>query len=263
MTDFSVFINTLSGLTGLDKSVVAAWVKMEQGVNNNVLGITSSSAKTTANPHGLLSFANQTAAAEATANLLKTSPNYKGIMASTGGTPAQQAMAIAQSPWHLGGAGLKAAGGTDPYYLAGFVKAGLLTGIAGAAPPSSSSSGSSSSSSDSLASQLVALVFGGQVGKKSWQQAAEDALSAGTITVPNYSLLSDSISKAGVNPSSTITSSDYTKVLTASASVQTGLQTLQNAIPDVQSALGFVGVIIVGIAFLGLGGLVLLKGKKQ
>src|ERR1035437_4854184 len=116
MADFTVFINNLSALTGLDKSVVAAWVSMEQGVNNNVLGITSASAKTASNTHGLLSFTNQAAAASATANLLKTSSNYTGIIASTSGSPSQQALAIAKSPWHLGAAGVKAAGGVDPYY---------------------------------------------------------------------------------------------------------------------------------------------------
>ena len=124
---FQPFIDRLSSQTGLDKSVVAAWVKMEQGVNNNVLGITSASAKTPSNTHGLLKFSSQSAAADATAALLKRSSNYRGIVASFGQSPSAQAEAIARSPWHLGGAGTKAAGGASPYYWKGFVSAGLLS----------------------------------------------------------------------------------------------------------------------------------------
>jgi hypothetical protein len=128
MANFTEFINSLSAQTGLNKSVIAAWVSREQGVNNNVLGVTSSSLKSPSNTHGLVSYPSQTAGATATANLLKSSSQYSGIIASASGTPQQQALAIAQSPWHLGGQGLKAAGGTDPYYYKGFVQAGILSG---------------------------------------------------------------------------------------------------------------------------------------
>ena len=130
MGKFDEFINQLSAQTGLHKDVIAAWVQREQGVNNNVLGITSNSAKTAQNPHGLATFKSQTAAANATATLLQVSSNYAGIRATYGGTSQEQALAIAQSPWHLGATGLKNAGGTDPYYYNGFVQAGILKGSA-------------------------------------------------------------------------------------------------------------------------------------
>lgn len=119
MANFTEFINELHDRTGLNVDVISAWVSREQGVNNNVLGITSG--------RKLLTFPSQKAAADATANLLQRSSNYSGIIASVGGTSQQQALAIAQSPWRLGGTGLKNVGGTDPYYLAGFVKAGILS----------------------------------------------------------------------------------------------------------------------------------------
>lgn len=128
MGKYDEFINRLSALTGLHTDVLTAWVQREQGVNNNILGITSASARTPSNPHGLLSFPSQTAAANATAAILKSSPMYSGIIASASGSSQQQALAIAQSPWHLGPAGLRAAGGTDPYYYTGFVRAGILSG---------------------------------------------------------------------------------------------------------------------------------------
>lgn len=255
MTDHSVFVNELSALTGLDKGVLTEWANLENGVNNNILGVTSGGV--------LKTYSSQTAAAQDTAALLKSSPNYKNIIASTSGSPAQQALAIAQSPWRLGPTGLKNQGGTDPYYLKGFIGAGILTGSAGTTPPPTTTGGSSSGSSSNLATQLVNAVFGGWIGQKTWQQAANDAVNSGSITVPNYSLLSDALSKAGIDPNSTINASDLTKVTTAAGGVNTGLQTLQNLIPDVPTAITFVGVIIIAIAFIGLGGLVMLKGGNS
>lgn len=120
---YGVFANTLSSLTGLNVSVIDAWARAENGANNNILGVTS---------NGKLNiYPNQQAAAIDTAARLKSSSYYKGIMASTGGSPSQQALAIAQSPWRLGPTGLKNVGGTDPYYAKIFKSAGLLTGTGG------------------------------------------------------------------------------------------------------------------------------------
>lgn len=153
-TNFTEFINSLASQTGLSANVIAAWVSREQGVHNNVLGVTSASAKTASNPAGLLSFSSQTAGATATANLLKSSSMYSGIISSASGTQQQQAMAISQSPWHLGGSGLKAAGGTDPYYFAGFVKAGILSGTP------SAPGGGTASTSKTLTSGLLSGLTG-------------------------------------------------------------------------------------------------------
>jgi hypothetical protein len=122
MAKFDEFINALHAQTGLNVDVIRAWVGMEQGVNNNVLGLTSGS------PSKLMTFSSQTAAATATANALKSSNYYTGIINSVGKNSAVQALAIAQSPWHLGPGGLAKAGGTDPYYFKGFVRTGLISG---------------------------------------------------------------------------------------------------------------------------------------
>ena len=119
-TAMQSYINEFSAKTGLDKSVVTVWAQAENGGNNNVLGVTSGS--------GLLSFTSPTAGADAAANLVNTSSNYAGIRASVNQSPAAQALAIAQSPWRLGGSGLKTVGGTDPYYYNQFVGAGIISG---------------------------------------------------------------------------------------------------------------------------------------
>ena len=112
----TAFINDLVALTGLNKAVVTEWATLENGVNNNVLGVTNGGV--------LATYATPAAGAQATANRLKTLSYYKGIMSSTGSSPAVQALAIAKSPW-IGHAGLT----YSPYYLAGFARAGLLNGL--------------------------------------------------------------------------------------------------------------------------------------
>lgn len=112
-TDFTPFINELVAKTGLNLDVVRLWVLREQGRGGS----------NTSNPLGANAphqYPSQVAAADATATLLQTSANYAGIRATYGGTSAEQAMAISQSPWRLGPTGLKQAGGTDKWYLAGF-----------------------------------------------------------------------------------------------------------------------------------------------
>ena len=123
MGAYDEFISKFSSLTGLDPSVVAVWVSREQGVNNNVLGLTYA----TDSGRKLYTFQNQTEAAVATASLINTSPLYSSIRnAAKTGTTAQQAYAIATSPWRLGTSDLQKYGGIDPYYYKGFVEAGIL-----------------------------------------------------------------------------------------------------------------------------------------
>lgn len=114
--DHTAFINDLVSLTGLNKAVVTEWATLENGVNNNVLGVTNGGV--------LATYATPAEGAAATANRLKTLSDYKGIMSSTGSSPAVQALEIAKSPW-IGHAGLT----YSPYYLAGFARAGLLNGL--------------------------------------------------------------------------------------------------------------------------------------
>lgn len=119
MASYDQFVSELHAKTGLSTQVLNAWAAAENGVNNNILGIKSGGS--------LMKFADQKQAADYTANFLKSSSYYSGIIASANQSVAAQALAIAQSPWHLGPSGLKAAGGTDPYYMRIFQSKGLIT----------------------------------------------------------------------------------------------------------------------------------------
>jgi hypothetical protein len=222
---------------------------MEQGVNNNVLGMTDTALKTKDNPHGLYSYANQTTAADATANRLKTLPYYKGIIASTGGTPSQQALAITTSPWHSGKSGV-----VDPYYLKGFVKAGLLTSTAGATPSSNPPATLASSSTTSLTTDQWNAVIA----------------QLGGMRIISDQTAVDKIIAAAKTQGLDLSKFDFTPYLGGSVSNLRDALAAQGKIPaaniipnlDLTGVLYFLGVILVGIAFLGVGGLVVLKGKK-
>jgi hypothetical protein len=249
-TDFSVFITKFSALTGLNPTVVKAWISMEQGVNNNVLGVTS-------NGH-LLTYPDQNTAAIATARLINTSSLYSGIRASTSGSLAQQAMAIAQSPWHLGSAGLAKAGGTDPYYLGGFIRAGLLTQSSSSSSPSGGTSsplvptdtGSATLVSDTGLSDFLAKVSALGISTDPTHRYSEDEAKR---IIAQYPIQGDIVSSY-VNSLTGKTASEW-----IGSSI--GKSADKSIIPniDLVGALMFVGVILVGITFIATGGLIALK----
>lgn len=122
------FAAALSAATGLTYDASRKWASAEVGVNNN-LGIMDGPGK----PHA---YATPEEGAAGAAKLINSSPLYSGIRASVSSHDTHtQLVAIAQSPWHLGPAGLAKAGGTDPYYA-------RIFGIAKSNPaPQSTSSG--------------------------------------------------------------------------------------------------------------------------
>ena len=91
--------------------VARTWVIAEQGLNNNVFGVTNSDGS-------LKKYPTVRQGVKAMADIIKTSPLYAGIRATLykGATGDKQATAICHSPWRLGAAGLKQVGGRDPYY---------------------------------------------------------------------------------------------------------------------------------------------------
>ena len=73
----------LAQISGLAPTVALAWVKKENGVNNNILGVT--------NQNGLETFATWQQGIDAAVNLLQTSNYYAGIRAAiAGGNPCAQ-----------------------------------------------------------------------------------------------------------------------------------------------------------------------------
>ena len=242
MANYSEFVNRLSALTGLNKDVLNAWASRENGVNNNILGVTSGGS--------LVKYPSQTAAAEATAKLIQTSPNYAGIRASEGKTSQQQALAIAQSPWRLGGTGIKLAGGTDPYYYAGFVDAGILAGNTskpggGVSTPTMPDTNTSGGTPD-LGTVLAQL---GLTDPTHTVTADESAKIAAALGHPNDSTLMQFFTDHQVG--------DLISKANSTLGIDTG--GLPNL--DIPGALMFVAVILVGITFLILGGIIVLRKK--
>lgn len=239
MADYSEFVNRLSALTNLNKDVLNAWVGREKGVNNNILGVTSGGS--------LVKYPSQTAAAEATARLIQTSPNYAGIRASEGKTSQQQALAIAQSPWRLGGTGIKLAGGTDPYYYKGFVEAGILAG-------NTSKPGggvSTPTMPDTASSSDLTSIF--------------NTLG---IKADNHPITVDE-SKAIVNALGHPNDSTLMQFFTGRPAdevlrkANSGFGIDTSGVPnfDIPSALMFVAVVLIGLTFMILGGIIVLRKK--
>ena len=86
-----------AALPGLHYDVARAWVRAEQGANNNVLGVTYYSG---GHQH-LYTYPTMALGIAAAARLVLTSGHYGGIRQSLkGGSSAQQAAAIVNSPWN-------------------------------------------------------------------------------------------------------------------------------------------------------------------
>jgi len=119
--------------------VGSAWATAEEGINNNVFGLGASTK-------GVPAYPSLNAAVQATWNQLTSSGVYAATISrlqAAGGNVGKAALAIAESPWHLGAAGVKAAGGVDPYYARVFTQAGIPVSTSGGLPPASVRSGGS------------------------------------------------------------------------------------------------------------------------
>ncbi len=269
---YAEFVNKLSSLTGLHTDVLYAWVAREQGVNNNILGLTyqkGSSVAVGQYIHGntyLGKFPSQTAAAVETARWINTLPQYKPIKATAGGTSAQQALAIAQSPWHK----RPPAGGVDPYYYAGFVKAGILTGpasVAASKPSGGTSTPIAPSPNASNANTTQSLLE--YIGKSG--QGLTPHLEQGDIDkiIAYFKLRgfpegkTESSVRTELQP---LVTKSFTQLpnYVLSAGAHEGIPGVDITVPniDVGGALMFVAIILVGIAFLFLGGFIILKQPK-
>lgn len=274
MADFTEFINKLAELTDLDQSVLKAWVNREKGVNNNVLGLTSGGS--------LRKFSSQTEAATATAKLINTSPLYAGIRNAANGTREQQALAIAQSPWRLGQTGLRKVGGTDPYYLAGFQQAGILGDYSkpsgGFDTPSAISpipSGGVSTPIDATQTSgslgaftdIVSFPVGHRITKDDADLIMKKLYEAGYFGKIGDPLSNVANATAALNIRKIVDSwigKEWNKSLQDTAQRQFQ-QSADEAKPginfDIVGAVMFLGVILVGIAFIGVGGLIVLRKK--
>lgn len=260
MADHTAFVNELAAKTGLNKTVLSVWANLENGVNNNILGIRSPSGP-------LMRFSSQVQAADYTAQFLKSHSFYSGILSSASGTPAQQALAIAKSPWNLGVAGTKAAGGASPYYLKGFIRAGLLTsasftpsgGVSTPLTQHPSSTATLGAWADQIKFPIGHILTAADVESIVNTLDANGWFGSGLAGLPSKEvtrgILKTHIGQAwNKSLENTLQSEFGTSADQANPISGLGI--------DLSNALMFVAIILVGIAFLFLGGIIVLKGPK-
>ncbi len=261
VANYTEFINSLNAATGLDKSVLAAWVGRENGAYNNALGLTFQRGSSV--PVGqyigsntyLGKFTSQTQAATETARWINTFPQYAGIRnAAKSGTPAQQALAIVNSPWRTGSTT------GDPYYRQGFIDAGILgasgTPSGGASTPLTTVSGTSTALSD-FQNSLKKLGINSDPTHKFTIDEAYIVMDK-LFGLKGAEASLGALNMQGKTVGDWFGSQSNTTVDTAAARAKdSGLPNL-----DIPGALMFIAVILVGVTFLGLGGIVMLKGKK-
>lgn len=90
------YLQTL--LPGMTHDAAVKWIRAEQGVNGNVLGVTYTGSD---GKQRLYTYSSQEAGLRAAASLVKGSSNYTGIVGSlASGNTTSQLMAIAASPWN-------------------------------------------------------------------------------------------------------------------------------------------------------------------
>lgn len=123
-------------MPGMTHDAAVKWIKAEQGVNGNVLGVTYNDST----GQHLYQYQSQEAGLRAAVSLINRSSNYSGIRTSLStGSTVQQLIAIASSPWNGG------------HYRNG----GTFGVSIGGSAPKAPSGGSTSSSPTAIPTQLV------------------------------------------------------------------------------------------------------------
>ncbi len=286
-------IQYLSAKTGLAPSVAAAWLANEgQSVANptNPLNIVKGGTPNqTGTSGGFGTYASPTAGLDAAAWLLSANSAYRGILnAIQSGTPIQQAQAIQNSPWaagHYGYSGISSmisptgttapgGGATTPLSVSPTTTNPGTSG-GGTWTPSSSVSalGISTDPSHIFTTAEVwkiAMTANGKdpnapfnANDPTYQKySALPGKTVGQLTAainstndPLTGVLNTALSGLGFLPGigSVTTAATGT---TAFGGTSTGIK-----IPDVQTAITFLAIILVGIAFIGVGGLIALRKK--
>lgn len=246
------YLQTL--LPGLDKTVATTWIKSERGVSGNVLGTTYTSD----GRQHLFTFSSQEAGLRSAASWINTHSRYSGVKASLGSSASAQASALATSGWN------------NSYYPGVFRSIISHTG--------------SSSPSGGTSTPTTSVYAGGSSGGGTWTTATQDTLGKiGISTDPTHVLTESDIWKiamkatgqdttTSINPSNQIYQGYLANlkgktVASMSADYQAGTTYQQPGftlpIPDVQTAITFLAIILVGVAFLGLGGLIALRKKSD
>ena len=256
--------NYLAAKTGLAPSVAAAWLANEgQSVANptNPLNIVKGGTPNqTGSSGGFGTYASPTAGLDAAAWLLKANSAYQGILnAIKSGTPIQQAQAIQNSPW--------AAGHYSYSNISSMVGGASTPGGGASTPITPAVTASTNTNPPSSTGSMYGVVLNGQPFTAADVQtmlSTTDKLNLWTDAVP---LLGSGARTSWEQLLTSYIGQPKTSAL--ASSMQSGTFTTASAnnplgglkIPDVQTAITFLAIILVGIAFLGLGGLIALRKK--
>jgi len=271
-------------LPGLNKQVATTWITAEKGVNGNVIGLTSG---TQANVYPgqtgswynaptnqwIAIFPSQEAGLRAAANLIQTQPRYSKFVGTLpSGNASSQASALSTSGWNNGyyagvfksliSATNSSAAGPAPN---GGASTPLTVSPTTTNPPTSGLLGSIPANTIIDASTVGTIVKGIQGLTGGTGQYAPDTATLTTIVAkyigkPWNSDTQLNISKDVQNAipaNSPLNGAIATNPFLGAVSTVAGA----GGIPDVQTAVVFVGIILVGIAFLGVGGLIALRKK--
>ena len=223
-------------LPGLDYNVAKTWITSEKGVSGNVLGTTY----TKDGKQRLYEYSSQEAGLEAAANWIKTRSIYAGVKNSLSGTSQQQATALAQSPWNRS------------YYTKVF--SGLMGG------QTSPSGGTSTPLTDAPNKSLTSLqqlldkigIDSGPFHK--FTQSESDKIATELYHVDPKLFGSNLVGK-------TVSELSGGGIINFDPLNPDNPLGAKLGLPDITSAVIFIGVILVGITLIATGGIISLKGK--
>ena len=277
-------IQYLSAKTGLAPSVAAAWLANEgQSVANptNPLNIIKGGTPNqTGTSGGFGTYASPTAGLDAAAWLLTANSAYKSILtAIQSGTPIQQAQAIQNSPWaagHYGYSGISSMISPTGTATPGGGASTPITSTPTATNPPSMSNASSTAPTGVVTGTLSAM-FSQLKPTYPLDQTTIDLLMGTGVPAdnPNRASIQAGLVKAIGTPINQVKlPTDWSATPTGGwqnfwggqAGVNGSGGGLGNSgigpnIPDVQTAITFLAIILVGIAFIGVGGLIALRKK--
>jgi hypothetical protein len=251
-------ISHLSSATGLAPSVAQAWLANEgQSTPNptNPLNIrTGNTPNQTGSIGGFGTYASPAAGLDAAAWLLRVSSHYTGIISAIkSGTPLQQAQAIQNSPW--------AAGHYSYSKISNIVSGHSSVPSGGTSTPLASVWGSNLPAFGTLFNLPTGTILTAADTKQLADAAVQANKNAGNADPLGAG---EAKTRAGmdlfIGSSWTKATQDAMAAAFFGGASQTPGTNLPG-IPDVQTAVTFVGIILVGVAFLGLGGLIALRKK--
>ncbi len=233
-------------LPGLNYNVASTWISSEKGVSGNVLGTTFTSKIT--GKQALFTYPSQEAGLRDAASWIQNRSIYTGIKSSLGQSAPIQANAIATSPWNR------------TYYVGVFKD---LISPTGSAAPGGGASTPLTQVPTNTPTPFIDITEGKLLDLQDVTYILQRYNTTGQFDSPIpgvgaaaratfTTILSGFIGKPWNKANRDALQSQIT---TAADSAKPSIKF------DIVGAVMFIGVILVGIALIGTGGLIALKGK--